>query len=263
MKKVLNKLLPNIPHFPDQSLNEESLPYKIGSNITIKEYNKFLERQESSGYKYQRRDNGDVFIIDMSNPVHTSVASPSGNGQLIAADVTVYPNASHVQQPRIPYPGPPPGNINGCPHARIVCEVGNSQSTKEWNDKCQLWMNQIYIQYVLGIKLHKKRNRKNDLGQYHRSMTARLWQQGAGCQEWQFGTLIQKKQTPTTCNAPNLPQYQVIIPIAQVFWDPVLPLPLAVGYVPAVPNPLATAPVNFIIDLYRVQQLVLSTQNNA
>ncbi|CAG8755826.1 46_t:CDS:2, partial [Ambispora leptoticha] len=235
--KVLNKLLPNSPHFPDQPLNEDSLPYKIGSNITIKEYNEFLERQESSGYKYQRRDNGDVFIIDMSNPEHDLVASllqryfnfpnnnvvvdppivvgidgfhfsPSGNGQLIASDVTVYPNPSHVQQPRIPYPGPPPGNRNGWPHARIVCEVGNSQSTKEWNDKCQLWMNQIYIRYVLGIKLHKKRNRKNDLGQYHRSMTARLWQQESGYQEWQFGTLIRKKQTPTTCNAPNLPQYQ-------------------------------------------------------
>jgi len=38
--------------------------------------------------------------------------SPSGNGQWIASDVTVYPNASHVQQPRIPYPGPPPGDKN-------------------------------------------------------------------------------------------------------------------------------------------------------
>ena len=76
---------------------------------------------------------------------------------------------------------------------------------------------------------------------------------------------IRKQQTPTTCNAPNLPQYQVIIPIAQVFWDPVLPHPPAVEYVPAVPNPLATetASVNFIIDLYRVQQLVLSEQDNA
>ncbi|CAJ0769625.1 10352_t:CDS:2, partial [Entrophospora sp. SA101] len=143
--------------------------------------------------------------------------------------------------PCIPYPGPPPGNRNGRPHVRVVCEVGNGQSTKEWNDK------------------------KNDLGQYHRSMTARLWQQGTGYQEWQFGTLIRKKQTPTTCNAPNLPQYQVIIPISQVFWDPVLPLPPAVEDIQLFLNPLATetAPVNFIIDLYRVQQLVLSEQDNA
>ncbi|CAH1768057.1 2005_t:CDS:2, partial [Entrophospora sp. SA101] len=233
MKKV-----PNSPHFPDQLLKEDSLPYKIGSNITIKEYNKFLECQESSGYKYQQRDNGDVLIIDMSNSEHGLVASllqdyfkvanggviinppivigidkfhfsPSGNDQLIASDVMVYPNASHVQQPRIPYPGPPPGNRNGWPHAQVVCEVGNSQSTKEWNDK---------------------------------SMMARLWQQGAGYQE-------------------SLSQ------LHKSFWDPVLPLPLspAVEYVPAVPNPLATetAPVNFIIDLYQVQQLVLSEQDNA
>ncbi|RIB11165.1 hypothetical protein C2G38_2204155 [Gigaspora rosea] len=211
MKKLLNLLLPNHPHFLDQPLNEDS---------------------------------------------------PSGNGQLIASDVTIFPNANHVQQSHIPYPGPPPGDRNGRPHARIVCEVGNIQSTKEWNNKCQLWMNQIYIRYVLGIKLHKKRNRKNTLGQYHRSMMARLWQQGAGYQE--FETIIRKKQTPTNCNAPNLPQYQVIIPIAQVFWDPVLPLPPADGYVPTVPIPLATAtaPVNFIIDLYRVQQLVLNKQDN-
>ncbi|RHZ85608.1 hypothetical protein Glove_63g82 [Diversispora epigaea] len=279
--KVLNKLLPNRPCFLDQPLSEDS------SNKTIKGYNKFLESQESSGYKYQRRDNGNVFIIDMNNPEHGLVASllqrrfnvpnanfdynlpivvdhfsPSGNGQLIAPDVTIYPNANHVQQPHIPYPGPPPGNKNGQPHARIVCEIGNEQSTKEWNDKCQLWMNQVYIRYVLGIKLHKKRNGKNNFGQYHRSMTAKLWQQGAGYQEWQFGTLIRKKQTPTACNSPNLPHYQINIPIAQVFWDP--PLLPADEYIPTVPNSLATetAPVNFIIDLYRVQQLVLKEQNN-
>ena len=45
-------------------------------------------------------------------------------------------------------------------------------------------MNQVYVQCVLGIKLHKKRNTKNSQGQYHRSMTAKLWQQGvAGYQE--------------------------------------------------------------------------------
>ena len=41
----------------------------------MKEYNKFLERRESSGYKYQRRDNGDVFINDMSDPEHGLVTS--------------------------------------------------------------------------------------------------------------------------------------------------------------------------------------------
>ncbi|RHZ54348.1 hypothetical protein Glove_428g95 [Diversispora epigaea] len=261
----------------ESSSNEE-----ISEHITSKPSSfsgAAVKRGQSSGYKYQRRDNGDVFIIDMSNREHGLVAlllqdyfkvanggviinpivvgidefhfSPSETNELIAADVTVYPNENHVQQPRVPYPGPPPGDKN---------------STKDWNDKCRLWMNQVYVRYVLGIKLHRKRDRKNGLGQYHRSMTARLWQQGvARYREWQFGTLIRKKQTPTTCNAPNLPEYQVNIPIAQVFWDPVLPLPPADGYIPNVPNPLAieTAPVNFIIDLYQVQQLVLSQQNNA
>ncbi|EXX75129.1 hypothetical protein RirG_044470 [Rhizophagus irregularis DAOM 197198w] len=41
---------------------------KIGSKITLKEYNNFLIRKESSGYKYQRKSNGDVYVIDMSDP---------------------------------------------------------------------------------------------------------------------------------------------------------------------------------------------------
>ena len=52
-----------------------SFPYKIGSKVTIKNYNNFLEHQESSGYKYQRKDNGDVFIIDMGDREHGLVVS--------------------------------------------------------------------------------------------------------------------------------------------------------------------------------------------
>ena len=52
-----------------------SFPYKIGSKVTIKNYNNFLEHQESSGYKYQRKDNGDVFIIDMGDCEHGLVVS--------------------------------------------------------------------------------------------------------------------------------------------------------------------------------------------
>ncbi|CAG8787955.1 2625_t:CDS:2, partial [Acaulospora morrowiae] len=103
--------------------------------------------------------------------------SPLGTGEFIAADISIYPDEAYVQPPRIPYPGPPPGIKNGKPHARIVCEVGNKQSTSNWNAKCQLWLNQVYVRYVLGIKIHKKRNIRNDQGQYHRSMTARLWDQ--------------------------------------------------------------------------------------
>ncbi|RHZ78552.1 hypothetical protein Glove_161g49 [Diversispora epigaea] len=104
--------------------------------------------------------------------------SPSGNGELIAADVSIYPNMNFVQPSNLPYPGPPPRDKNDTPHARIVCEVGNCQTTINRESKCQLWMNQVYVRYVLGIKLHKKRNTRNDREQYHRSMTAKLWQQG-------------------------------------------------------------------------------------
>ncbi|CAG8585184.1 2293_t:CDS:2 [Cetraspora pellucida] len=91
MKKALTKLR---SYFSDQ-LDENSLPYRIGSKITIKQYNKFLEHQESSNYKYQRRNNVNY--------------SPYGTGELIAADVAIYPNMNQIQQPRTPYPGPPPG----------------------------------------------------------------------------------------------------------------------------------------------------------
>jgi hypothetical protein len=53
----------------------DSFPCKIGSKITLEEYNKFLERKESSGYKYERKVNGDVYVIDMNDPEHGAVVS--------------------------------------------------------------------------------------------------------------------------------------------------------------------------------------------
>ncbi|RHZ75339.1 hypothetical protein Glove_216g14 [Diversispora epigaea] len=134
------------------------LPYLI-SKITIKEYNNFLGRQESSGYKYQRNNNFDVYIIDMSVEEHDSVVeliqryfnapnnniivdppievsgdrfhfSPFGMGELIAPDVSIYPNENYVQQPRIPYPGPPPGSKKGKVHARII--IMDESKYREW-----------------------------------------------------------------------------------------------------------------------------------
>lgn len=52
-----------------------SFPCKIGSKITVEEYNNFLQRKESSGYKYERKINGDVYVIDMSDPEHDAVVS--------------------------------------------------------------------------------------------------------------------------------------------------------------------------------------------
>ena len=145
----------------------DSFPCKIGSKITAEEYNNFLQRKESSGYKYEHRTNGDVYVIDMSDPEHNAVVellqdyfnianggvirnkpirvsgdeckrtplvylvlnlyiidsqifyipllvhfNPTVMGQFIASDVMVKPNGNHVQQPIVPYPGPPPGDKN-------------------------------------------------------------------------------------------------------------------------------------------------------
>ena len=57
------------------------------------------------------------------------------------------------------------------PHARIVCEVGLHQTVSSWEEKCELWLQQQYVRYVLGIKIHEKRNTVNAQGQWHRSMT--------------------------------------------------------------------------------------------
>ena len=57
------------------------MPLQIGSNVSVKQYNKFLERKAPRGYKYQLRENGDVFVIDMSNSEH---------GTLVAFLITLF-----------------------------------------------------------------------------------------------------------------------------------------------------------------------------
>jgi len=45
--------------------------------------------------------------------------------------------------------------------------------------KCNEWLRESYVRYVIGIKLHSKSKvAKNAQGQWHRAMTAMLWQQG-------------------------------------------------------------------------------------
>ncbi|RGB24191.1 hypothetical protein C1646_676552 [Rhizophagus diaphanus] len=187
---------------------------------------------------------------------------PTVTGGFIAADVAVAPHLNHVQRPIVPYPGPPPGDKNGKPHARIICEVANHQSIGQLRSKCQNWLNVVHVRYVLGIKLHDKRATTDARGRYHRSMTALLFQQGvAGYQIWDFGTHQLGRETSNTyltgCNAPNIPAFQINIPVNQVFCDPPT-IPAAAGYVPAVPS--AVTLINFTIDLYVVQQLVLDHQ---
>ncbi|CAB4489850.1 uncharacterized protein OCT59_011853 [Rhizophagus irregularis] len=291
--KNLKKLLKPHPKIKDEPLSESSFPFKIGSKITAEEYNNFLQRKESSGYKYEHKTNGDVYVIDMSDPEHGTIVevlrdyfnianggvirnkpirvsgdefhyNPTVMGQFIASDVIVKPNGNHVQQPIVPYPGPPPGDKNGNPHARIICEVANKQSIGNLRNKCQNWLNQVYVRYVLGIKLHEKRTTRDLQRRFYRSMTAMLFQQGVpGYITWDFGTHQLGRPTDNAylsgCNAPNIPAFQITIPVNAVFWDPPT-IPAAAGYFPVVPPTVTLC--NFTIDLFEIQQEVLNQQEN-
>ncbi|CAJ0626658.1 5979_t:CDS:2 [Entrophospora sp. SA101] len=78
---------------------------------------------------------------------------------------------------------------------------------------------------------------------------------GVFIQNWDFGTLKYNSNQATGCNGPNMPAYQVNIPISNVFWNPpiVAGAPNVRGYNIIVGN-------NFIIDLYNIQQDVLASQ---
>jgi hypothetical protein len=63
-----------------------SLPIRIGHNISIENYNYFLENEELPGYKFDY-NNGEVSIVDMSMREHDATVSllkryfnlPNGN----------------------------------------------------------------------------------------------------------------------------------------------------------------------------------------
>ncbi|CAG8488235.1 16472_t:CDS:2, partial [Acaulospora colombiana] len=264
----------------------------IGSKVSVKDYNTFLDRNESTGYKFHW-DSGDVYIIDTSYPVHEAVVArlmkyfnddppidvegqpyhydPTVIGKKLASDIVIYPDVAHVQKPTFPHPGHPPSDLEGNPHGRIFCEVATYQSVALWEEKCKNWMHEQYVRCVLGIKLYGIRK-----GSHHRSMTAKLWTHqrpappavssteptmpGIFVQEWDFGTLQYNSSQPTGCTGANIPAYQISIPVSDVFWDPpiVAGIPNTTGYNVTVPN--AVVGNNFIIDLYRIQQIVLKKQ---
>ncbi|CAG8440548.1 4207_t:CDS:2, partial [Funneliformis caledonium] len=266
---------------------------RLQKKVVLEEvYNHFLEQNESTGYKFHW-ENGKVYIIDMAKAVHQGVVlrlikyfmvpngdvdddppidiglqtfhyNPYNNRIKIAADIAIQPNIVHVQHPL--NPGPPPGDLEENPHARIIVEVGSVQSTTFWNTKCETWMLQQYVRCVFGIKLHDKRTGSN-----HRSMTAKLWTRqtpapagsrpstnpnlaGVSILEWDFGTLQFNSQRPTGCTAAGIANYAVTIPVSDVFWDPpiVAGAPNVAGYVATIPA--AVTANNFVIDLYRIQQ---------
>ena len=77
---------------------ECSLPLKIGSKITIKNYNTFLENHGSAGYKFWfDKKTSDVFIIGMASTKHEAVISllqryfnVPNNGVVVNPPICVY-----------------------------------------------------------------------------------------------------------------------------------------------------------------------------
>ncbi|GES94308.1 hypothetical protein GLOIN_2v1734790 [Rhizophagus clarus] len=272
----LDEFLHNYPKLPKSSVTESNLPLHIGTKVTIKNYNTFLRNYGSSGYKFQFQINsdnctGEVYIIGMASTVHEDVVlrlqrcfdvpnngviddplivvsgqalhnDPNGIGVELAPDATVRPNLAIVQKPatstRIP---PPPGDVDGNPCARIMCEVAIGQNVGQLGQKCFTWMVEPYIRAVISIKILDPRPgvREPGTGYFFRSMTAKLYRQGMVIQRWDFGNVRKYSNDPlgdfnnpavVLCNTPNDPRFQISVPISEVFWDP--PSPIPPNYVP-------------------------------
>jgi len=198
-------------------------------------------------------------IVVTGQPLHYEPGSP---GVEIAPDVAVRPDILFVQRPatstRIPRP---PGDIRGNPHARIMCEVAVGQNVGQLGQKCLTWMREPYVRAVVSIKVLEPRQtiREPTTGYFYRTMTAKLYRQGMPAQRWDFGNIKKNSRDPVNdppgCNAPNLPAFQITIPISETFWDPPSPIPPV--YIPAIPGNIIG--INFVIDLYRIQRIALKS----
>ncbi|CAJ0633563.1 8991_t:CDS:2 [Entrophospora sp. SA101] len=262
---------------------ECSLPFQIGSNITIKNYNTFLNNYGSEGYKFYFKLNSDnktgsVYIIDMATNVHEAIVNllqkffkvPNrgviydppmlalgqshegiySSGFEIAPDVAVYPNTALVSRPvnSIIVPHPP---------RKSTC-TDSVQGSSE--PKCWSFERKVLDLDVSTICLccYKYQNldprsgiREPRTGYFYRTMMAKLYRQGMEKQEWDFGNVIKHSRDPINepapCNAPNLPNFQINIPISEVFWDLTFPIPP--GYAPVIPPAITVN--NFTTDLYQ------------
>ncbi|RHZ82153.1 hypothetical protein Glove_113g17 [Diversispora epigaea] len=222
---------------------------------------------------------------------------PHGRGLPSAPDVTIFPGLNIIPPPpvpirarrrrRLPMTRPrrrtsrhneiPPVTRTGRSHARMMCEVAVSQDLDDLEEKCERWTPQQYVRCVLGVKIFEKSpTRIPATNQFDRRMIARLYtrsiaplpnhvavngQPGVYFEEWEFGTL-DVNGNATACNGVDLPAYQINIPVQEVFWNPPIVggAPSTAGYAIAIPPGLAAN--NFVIDLYRIQQVVLRNQSN-
>nr|CAG8585377.1 12341_t:CDS:2 [Entrophospora candida] len=229
---IANKIRDNLPHrhpkLPDFHLEDESLPFQIGKNISVKEYNDFLDRNKSSGYCFKEPNNrvkfGPIIVFEK-----------------IAPDIAVRPRESLVQREN-PYPGFPRGDCKGNSYARVICEVANNQKIGLWNIRCETWMQEEYVRCVFGVKLYPKINKRI----VHQPIVARLWARRAlpggvlSSNATLAGNEIYVKErcllgSPILGKAPNVEDY---------YYTAVLP-DTVVGE-------------NFVIDLYHIQQVALN-----
>jgi len=293
----LDEFLHNYPELPKKSVTERSLPLHIGSKVTIENYNTFLHNYGSRGYKFwfhlsDDSNTGEVYIVDMASSVHENIVfrlqkffevpnngvvdnplivvagqtlhnKPGGNGVEDAPDVCVSPSVAIVPKPANSIVVPaPPGNTDGNPHARIMCEIAVGQACGKLGQKCLTWMQEQYVRAVISIKILEPRQtiREPTTGYFYRTMTAKLYHQGMPIQRWDFGNIKKYSRDPVNdpscCNAPNLPAFQITIPISETFWDPPSPIPPA--YIPVIPTNIIGN--NFVIDLYRIQRIALESR---
>ncbi|RGB36587.1 hypothetical protein C1646_741676 [Rhizophagus diaphanus] len=296
----LDELLHNYPKLPKEPLAENNLPFKIGSKITIENYNTFLHHYGSRGYKFRfqlNSDNrtGEVFIIDMASPLHENIVSrlqeffkvpnngvvdeppinvsgqpfhyvPGGNGIKEAPDVSVSPDIAIVPRPAVSTIIPrPPADTDGNPHARIMCEIAVGQSTGELKQKCRSWMREPYVRAVVGIKILEPRLgvREPVTGYFFRTMTAKLYRQGMPNQRWDFGNVRKNTRDPLlNINDPAL---------CNAPNDPRFQIDIPISDVfwdPPFPVPINYIPIIptnvagnvFSIDLYRIQRIALRSR---
>ncbi|GBC10205.1 hypothetical protein RclHR1_09430006 [Rhizophagus clarus] len=293
----LNEFLHNYPKLPKSSLSESS---KIGSKVTIENYNTFLDHYGSRGYKFQfqlNSDNrtGEVFIIGMATAVHAGIVSrlqkffevpnngvvddppiivtgqpfhyvPGGNGIKGAAYVTVRPDVALVPRPAISTVIPhPPADTDGNPHARIMCEIAVGPNVGDLKRKCESWMREQYVRAVVSIKISEPRQgvREPGTGYFFRTMTAKLYRQGMPKQRWDFGNVRKHAKDPIN----NMNDSA----LCNVPNDPRFQINIPISDVfwdPPFPIPNNYIPVIltnvienvFSIDLYRIQRVALKSR---